>query len=56
MARQFRIFIDCPRYSGWRIIDNLTFTKTTLPQVSHLKKSFSTMTFLNLMKKLILYH
>ena len=40
MARQFRIFIDCPRYSGWRIIDNLTFTKTTLPQIEPLKEKF----------------
>ena len=40
MPRQFRIFIDCPRYSGWRIIDNLTFTNTKLPQVQPLEEKF----------------
>ena len=40
MARQFRIFIDCPRYSGWRIIDNLTFITAEIPKLEPLKEKF----------------
>ena len=40
MAKQYRIFIDCAKYSGWRIIDNLTFTNATIACVNPLQEKF----------------
>lgn len=38
MARRFKIFVDCPRYSTWRIIDNLTFVDATIVSLNPLKE------------------
>ena len=38
MARRFKIFVDCSRYSTWRIIDNLTFVDATIVSLNPLKE------------------
>ena len=40
MARRYRIFVDCPRYTKWRIIDNLTFLDTAIGCINPLSQKF----------------